>query len=176
MLTTTHVLASIIISQHTPTPFWAFLIALIAHYILDIIPHGDEHIHNWIKAGPFRKRVFYFLLIDLGVLAIFLTTVYLKAQLPNPIILIAAVIGGTLPDILFVSHNFIYKKYIIHKKRKKWRTLLRTYLKFEQLLDNNEKLHKFAHSVLHLKTSLEYGIAIQVLFIALFLILTFLIS
>lgn len=176
MLTTTHVLASIVISQHTPNPFWAFLIALISHYILDLIPHGDEYIHNWIKAGPFRKRVFYFLLIDLGILTVFLITVYLKAQLPNPKTLIFAIIGGTLPDIIFVSHGFIYQKYIIRKQRKKWRSLFRKYLKIEHLLRNHEKFHEFLHSVLHLKASLEYGIVIQLFFITLFLLLTFWIS
>lgn len=167
MLLSTHVLAGIVISQHAPNPFWAFLISLVSHYILDIIPHGDQNIIEWIKRGPKKPRMFLFLATDLSLLFIFLVTVYLKTQLPAPKILLAAIVGSSLPDLLYFGHEYFYKKYLYHKKT--LRNILRKYLQFERILDHNYKLHDFLHELLHVNVSLKFGALIQLVIIILLL-------
>lgn len=167
MLLSTHVLAGIVISQHAPNPFWAFLISLVSHYILDIIPHGDQNIIKWIQRGPKKPRIFLFLAVDLSLLFIFLVNAYLKVQLPTPKILVAAVVGATLPDLLYFGHKYIYKKYLYHKE--KLRNILRKYLQFERILDHNYKIHDYIHDLLHINIPLKFGALIQIVIIVILL-------
>jgi len=167
MLISTHVLAGIVISQHAPNTFWAFLLSLISHYVLDIIPHGDQNIIKWIRRGPKKPRIFLFLAVDLSLLFIFLVTAYSKTQLPSPKILVAAIIGSALPDLMWFAHEYIYKKYLYH--RKTLRTIFRKYLQFEHILDNNYKIHDYVHDLLHINISLKFGALIQIVIIVILL-------
>lgn len=174
MFVSTHVLAGIVISQYVPNPFWAFLVSLISHYVLDIIPHGDENLTKWIREGPTKTRIFLFFVIDLSLLFIFIITVYLRAKLPEPKIMLWAVIGATLPDTLYYGHKYFYKKYLYHKKN--LRIILRKYLHFEHLLDHNYKFHDYIHELLHITVPLKFGAFIQLIIIILLLYLCLKIS
>jgi len=167
MLISTHALAGIVISQHAPNAFWAFLISLVSHYILDIIPHGDKSITKWIQRGPATIRIFLYLVVDLCILFIFIVTVYLRARLPDPKVMIAGIIGATLPDLLYFGHEYFYKKYFYH--RRTLRTIFRKYLQIEHILHHQYKIHDYIHELLHINISLKYGALIQLVIIIILL-------
>jgi len=152
MYATTHVLASIVISQHTPNAWWAFFISLLFHYILDFIPHGDRPIERWIKRGPYLARSITVMLVDITLLMIIIATLYRQTSLPAPAIVIAAIIGGLLPDILWI----VYDLYIRHLKKrslfniffKKWYT--RIFFQYiEPVLDHHKNIHNYIDSIIN---------------------------
>ncbi len=167
MFATTHVLASIVISQHTPTPWWAFFISLLSHYFLDLIPHGDRPIDSWLKRGSYFKKAMIVFLSDAALLVIFFITAYQKMMLPRPAIVTAAIVGGILPDALWILYD-MYKRYLERHG------IFRLFLsRIEPLLNHHKKIHNYIdHSPINHKISpIGLGIAAQILFLGIFIAL-----
>ncbi|MDD5040714.1 MAG: hypothetical protein PHY34_06250 [Patescibacteria group bacterium] len=152
MYATTHVLAGIVISQHTPNIWWAFFLSLLSHYALDFIPHGDRPVERWIKRGPHLARSITVLSIDFALLMVILATTYHQLKLPAPSVLTAALIGSLLPDFLWI----VYDLYVRHMKKhrlfsplfKRWYTrILITYI--EPTLNHHKRIHSYIDSVLN---------------------------
>ena len=99
MFLTGHALAGVFISQKVGHPAWAFLIGFLFHFVLDIIPHGDEYISEWINLRNKIKRTLMVILIDVVVLSLFTVFLFFKVDLPQLSILLAGVIGSILPDV-----------------------------------------------------------------------------
>jgi len=169
MFATTHVLASIVISQHTPNPWWAFFISLLSHYFLDLIPHGDKPIEDWIKQGSHFKKSILVFGFDAILIGIFFLTLYQKMSLPAPSIVVAAIIGGMLPDILWVTWD-LYKRYFKHKP-----TFWALIDMVEPVLNHHYRLH---HWIEHLLKDKAYphllGALVQIIFAGIFIILALL--
>jgi len=175
MYATTHVLASVVISQHTPNLWWAFFISLLFHYILDFIPHGDRPIERWIKRGPYLARSITVMLVDITLLMIMIVTLYQQMSLPALSITIVAIIGGLLPDILWITYDF----YVRHLKKrklfniffKKWYT--RFFFQYiEPVLDHHTRIHNYIDSIINThKFPALVGALIQLSFVCLFIYL-----
>jgi len=166
MFATTHVLASVVISQHTPNLWWAFLFSLFSHYLLDLIPHGDKPVDNWIKKGPrFRKSIMVFG-FDSLLITIFFFTLYQKMTLPSLGILLAAIFGGMLPDILWVTWDF-YKRYFQH------RVLFWIFMeKIEPILDHHYRIHHYIENLFKEKAYPHIiGALVQIIFAGIFIVL-----
>jgi len=126
MFITVHAAAGVIIGKQVNHKVWAFVLAFLSHFILDIIPHGDEVLEKkffGIKVKDIAKERLMALYgsIDAVVLAfylIFIFKTYSFAQ-NDPVNL--AIIGAILPDLLVA----IYK--IKNFKWLKWFYLLHTY-------------------------------------------------
>ena len=60
MTLTTHAAAGIVVAYWTGDPMLGFFAAILSHFILDMIPHGDEFIY-WRLAenlyDPFGRRI-----------------------------------------------------------------------------------------------------------------------
>lgn len=175
MYATTHVLASVVISQHVPNLWWAFFVALISHYILDFIPHGDRPVERWVRRGPHLARSLTVLITDMALLTVVFATIYKQTQLPSVAMLIAAVVGGMLPDVLWIIYD-LYKR---HLKRhrifniffKNWYTrFLIVYV--EPILDHHSRIHTYIDSMINThKFPAFVGVIIQVVFAGIFVIL-----
>ncbi|MFH1207097.1 MAG: hypothetical protein V1668_00645 [Patescibacteria group bacterium] len=108
MFATTHILASIVISQHIPSPGWAFLISLLSHFLLDLIPHGDAPLGPWMAADPKKRRMALVLGADAFCSILFLVFFWQNGNLPNLSSLIPAMIGGVLPDFIWLM-SYLFK-------------------------------------------------------------------
>ncbi|HAO81410.1 MAG: hypothetical protein UV57_C0026G0008 [Parcubacteria group bacterium GW2011_GWD2_43_10] len=101
MYLTVHGTTAMLIARSVPNPFVAFLLALASHFVLDFIPHGDEHL---LKAhftrGQTARRMFGAASLDglilLGFVAIFLWV----GPTVNTSTFIWSLIGALLPDVL----------------------------------------------------------------------------
>ncbi|MFA5134304.1 MAG: hypothetical protein WC505_00760 [Patescibacteria group bacterium] len=175
MYVTTHVLASIVISQHTPNAWWAFSIALLSHYVLDFIPHGDRPVERWIKRGSHLKRSLVVVGIDGALLSFMILSLDRQIGLPPAPILMAAIIGGMLPDILWITYD-LYCRYI--KKRAFARALAGAgilgafFKKIGFFLDHHTKIHHYVDHVINThRFPALIGALFQLLFFGIFTVL-----
>lgn len=150
MFLTIHATAGVLIAEHTNNIYLAFIAGAISHFILDIIPHGDQHLATErFKFTP--NEVVKLLNIgfaDSVITLITLTSLYLTSHLTITPALIAALIGCLLPDFL----NSIYLT-----MGPRW---LKPYFYFQNEI----------HFILNSFTiNLKVGLIVQLLFLATFM-------
>ena len=108
MFLTPHTSVAVWLSIKTEDPVLAFFLGLVSHFILDIIPHGDETLgsHKLTKRGKF----FYLMktaTVDVILSAIFIYFYIMKHPNFNRPVLGAAVLGAWLPDLAWLAiENF----------------------------------------------------------------------
>ncbi len=98
MFLTVHASAALLIGQTMHQPVWSFFCALGSHYLLDIIPHGDEGIGWWIHGRP--KRIWWIGLVDLSVVFLLVIMFLHFRSTANVWPFVWALIGALLPDFL----------------------------------------------------------------------------
>lgn len=108
MFITPHTSAAIWISTKVTDPGLAFVFGLISHFILDIIPHGDEDIgsHKTTKRGRFiymMKVATVDVILSVALLYFYIT----RHQDYNRSAMAGAVVGAWLPDVAWIAiENF----------------------------------------------------------------------
>ncbi|MFA5029711.1 MAG: hypothetical protein WC518_03105 [Patescibacteria group bacterium] len=153
MFITVHAAAAAILGRQAANPVIAFILGLISHFVLDAIPHGDEHLgKKFLGFGIKEKEDFRIMAlygsIDSFFLAVFLIFLFKNFEFNNNGDNIAwAIVGGILPDILVA----IYK------------------LKNFKLLRWFSNLHMRNHRLIIKETAadipLKYGVLMQVCFL-----------
>lgn len=117
MLLTVHATAGALIGQQINNPVLAFVLAFISHFILDIIPHGDQ---DWIEEykGDQKskvKKIISIVVIDIVILLVLLVSKYYYSESFAPSLSIGAgILGGILPDFLVGCHELsdrLFKKF-----------------------------------------------------------------
>jgi len=148
MFITAHTSVALWIATKIVDPVTAFVFGLISHFILDIIPHGDEqmgeHITDPKAKDKYRLRVG---LTDLVIATALLIFFVVKHPSLNKTIVSWAVLGAWLPDLLWIG---------IEKSKIKW------------LLIYN-KIHTRIHRLIHWEYPLVYGVPFQIIFTLLIL-------
>ncbi|MFH0952489.1 MAG: hypothetical protein V1838_04935 [Patescibacteria group bacterium] len=172
MFGTTHASVGIVISQHVDKPLNIFLLAILSHFILDFIPHGDERLYHdeeW-KENKKYKRVTIITAIDLTLLITMTLILYSTNDLPRMALISAGIIGSTLPDLLNqvlpVFHeklNWLFVVRWLHKFLKSFR--LGTFLKA------HNSLHGWLHRAAHFRVPAKVGLTLQavITFVGLYL-------
>jgi len=151
MYLTVHAAAGLWLATYTANPIVAFFLGLISHFILDAIPHGDEHVgHGLLTRWHAIKRLVGATTID-GIILVFFTLIYIATTpAANTTIVLASLAGAILPDLLWGIYLLIPFR------------ALRWYYNF----------HSSIHNPARHKMHWQYGIFIQVLiFTALWLML-----
>lgn len=120
MLLTIHATAGALIGRQVDNPVLAFILALCSHFILDLVPHGDN---NWIDEykGDQKAKARKIIVIVAGdavmLLALLISRFYFKNFTPT-LPVVTGVIGGILPDLLVGCHELsdkLFKKvYHLH--------------------------------------------------------------
>jgi len=100
MYLTVHTPTSLIIGSQINQPIISFILAFLAHFVLDIIPHDPQELHKWAKKNHL-KRTFYIAFIDVALVSIFLFILWQNGKLTFNAPMILAIIGGIMPDILW---------------------------------------------------------------------------
>jgi len=111
MLLTVHAATGVLIAQKTNTWWLAFIIAFVAHFLMDMIPHGDQKMIAGYRAKKKPKQIVQLVLIDLGICIAFNLFWQLKYydNITSFFILYMALTGSLLPDFLVGVHE-IYPK------------------------------------------------------------------
>lgn len=151
MYLTVHAAAGAAIGQFTGNPFLGFVAGVVSHFILDVIPHGDEGISKWHFFKTPLKRTVAASVIDFFVMIIFLI-VWLRVnndlgQLSG---LLTGMAGGAAPDALWGFQE----------------------LTGDPILKPYRKFHNKAHDIFKTKLSMKQGFLLQIpILIALTLII-----
>ena len=110
MFLTVHATVGITVGQASGNIWLAFIAGLLSHFVLDIIPHGDDNLiedKNKLSEKESNK-LFKLGIIDGLIMSVLVSILYLQNQITLPILALSGVIGSILPD-------FIQGLYLIFK-------------------------------------------------------------
>ena len=123
MFLTVHATAGALVGGWTGNPFVAFALGIVSHVILDIIPHGDEHIAPECT-GPtctHREEIRFLLrlaIIDAIVMTGVLATILFPwIPLPSNAVL-AGIFGSVLPDLIQGFSTLFPKRRILARLKR----------------------------------------------------------
>ncbi|NQU77838.1 hypothetical protein HQ544_04030 [Candidatus Falkowbacteria bacterium] len=105
MFLTVHAAAGILIGQQLQNPILAFLIGLFSHFLIDVVPHGDKELDIWLKHGNIKKRIKNIVLTDIVIATVLSIYFIYKIDVNYAYAMTAAIIGSTLPDVLYILWN-----------------------------------------------------------------------
>ena len=144
-----HAAAGFFVSQNLTNPFYAFILGLVSHYLLDIIPHGDEE----LDSKEFLKiSFFHAIAIDIPTTCFFTFIIFNRLDFLFPQVVAWGILGSILPDVI-LGFSRIFKSKI-----------------FNSIININH----FFHQIIKTKISLRQGLIVQAVFFILFLISLFL--
>lgn len=108
MYLTVHSASALVIAKFIPNPLLAFLVGLASHFVLDFVPHGDEHlIASHFPYGKTIRRLFAATIIDGIIMSLLLLVYVATTPLVNYTILVASLIGAILPDLLHAIYVLV---------------------------------------------------------------------
>jgi len=107
MFITPHTSLAIWISTRITDPVLAFILGVVSHLVLDIIPHGDEKLAEHIKDK--KQKFIYFLkvaTVDM-ILAVLLLYFFVNhGPQVNYYVLASAVFGSWIPDFTWIAIEY----------------------------------------------------------------------
>lgn len=110
MLSLPHVIIGATIATKVPDPTIALLLAVLSHFIVDVLPHWNPHLSEEIKLhGHFLKKTLLFIIVD-GLLGLFTGLSIASFALPNVERFLIVALGafcGVLPDLLEAPYFFL---------------------------------------------------------------------
>lgn len=164
MYLTTHASVGVLISQGVERPLWVFVFSFLSHFILDIIPHGDddgERKQEAVKWVPNKmKLVTLVSIVDLALLAVMLLILYGTKNLPDTTRITAGIIGAVVPDL--ISSAFP----VIHYYTS-WFFLVRLYTKLQHKIGltlfwrGHDWLHRRSHNSFNIRVTYKKGLFLQ---------------
>lgn len=115
MFLTVHAAAGIIVGIKTGNPILAFIAGVISHFILDMIPHGDQDLveGNDHFSPRERKLLRYVGVADTIIMLAELGILYWLGLAPLTWSVSAAVVGALLPDFLNAVYVFTETKILL---------------------------------------------------------------
>lgn len=150
MLLSVHATVGAVIGEQVDSALLAFVLAFISHFLLDIIPHGDEAVIKEYRNGFKNKGMKYLIVFDIVSTIILLPVLFISQNISFNLIVIWGIIGGILPDILVAIHE------VSHKYFKR-----------------THKFHYWAHdrisTKMHWTMPLKFGLIFQLIIIYLIL-------
>ncbi len=151
MYLTAHSSAGVLIAAKFVNPWLAFVLGFLSHYVLDMIPHGEENIFDKKYHRINYRSLIKALTIDFIILILYIYFIMTKLEV-NQITLLAAVFGTVLPDLIWGFY------YLTKWKILKWPT----------------KMHNYLHMLIkHRQLPLSYGLVIQSLTLIVFTLIAF---
>lgn len=111
MLLSVHATVGAIIGENVNTPLLAFVLAFISHFILDIIPHGDEALIKAYRNDFKNKGMKYLIIFDIISTAILIPLLFISQKISLSPPVIWGICGGILPDIMVAIHEVSHKQF-----------------------------------------------------------------
>ncbi len=95
-----HASVGAVIGEQVPSPGVAFVLGILSHFILDIIPHGDESSGRLFINGKRYGLLAWLAALDAVTALSLVTMMWLNGLLPNYVSAFAGAVGAMVPDIL----------------------------------------------------------------------------
>ena len=146
-----HTVTALWITTKVSDPLLVFVLAIASHFLLDIIPHGDEDLGKYVNTDG---KINYILKVGSFDVLVSIAVVYFYLM-RNPnvdsMIIYAAILGAWLPDVLWIVIE------VLKVKSMDW------YIRF----------HGKVHTLIDYRYPLTYGVPVQLGFTILMMKLIF---
>jgi hypothetical protein len=113
MTLTAHAAMGAVIGEAVGNPLLGFIIAIAVHFLVDIIPHGDNFISNNFRVLK-RRRKLAVAYVSLDAIAAILFVLFIvnvrDVALIRPISM--GIVGSILPDLLVGLYDITKSKYL----------------------------------------------------------------
>lgn len=123
MYLTIHAAAGALIGSYINEPLVSFIVGLISHYFLDLLPHSDANISTEGHTAKSLRKLYFSKIVGLIYLDISLAIIVAAALFTNNIhfltpAIIWGMIGSVLPDIFQILSFFWPKNHYLKKINK----------------------------------------------------------
>lgn len=98
MFLVVHATIGAAVGNVVPDPASSFAINFFGHFLLDMIPHGDDHLYSEFKNGNNRVRILAATGLDIVLTAVLVAVILIFGNFETLASVIAGIIGGLLPD------------------------------------------------------------------------------
>ncbi len=105
-----HGVAGMVIGGQITNPLLSFVSSFVAHFLLDIIPHDNLELEEWMSKGREKEKFMLVGLIDILILVIIIALLNKNHLTVNKPAVITGMIGGLLPDLIWVFGILIKTK------------------------------------------------------------------
>ncbi|MEA3249719.1 MAG: hypothetical protein U9Q03_05200 [Patescibacteria group bacterium] len=99
MFLVVHATVGAAVGSVVPNPASVFAINFFGHFLLDMIPHGDDHLYSEYKKGNSRKLALWYTGLDILVTIIVVSVILAMGRFESLAAVLAGIIGGLLPDV-----------------------------------------------------------------------------
>jgi hypothetical protein len=100
MFLVVHATVGAAVGSVVPNPASAFALNFFGHFLLDMIPHGDDHLYSEYKKGNHKKMALIYTGLDVLATVAVIAVVIGTGQFNIMSGVIAGIIGGVIPDML----------------------------------------------------------------------------
>ena len=111
MTTTTHTAIGAMIGTTVGGPVFGFILGVVSHYLVDMIPHGDMHMrdsNNLVnKTHERMSHVFVIIDVALGITLLNILGSFMPNDVTQSSIYVASILGSILPDLLVGSNDLV---------------------------------------------------------------------
>ena len=146
MLLSVHATVGAIIGESVNKPLFAFILAFISHFLLDLIPHGDKELIKAYRNDFKNRAMLYLIYFDLITTPILLGLLFYTGQITYTRTVLWGIIGAVLPDILVAIHEIS-----------------------DKFFSRTHKFHNWTHERFKWSIPLKFGIIVQIIIIYLIL-------
>ncbi len=106
MFITTHaVIGALVGVEFASKPFIAFVVGLISHFLVDIIPHGDSSLYKGYVSGARVKRAIAYVTLDSLVGMLFVLGLFNTQFVEHRLAISMGIIGSVIPDLLVAIYE-----------------------------------------------------------------------
>jgi len=111
MLLSVHATVGAIIGENVNTPLLAFVLGFISHFILDVLPHGDEELVKAYRNDFKNRGMLYLIFFDIVSTIILMLLLFYFHKISLGMTVIWGVIGGIAPDIMVAIYEITHKHF-----------------------------------------------------------------
>ena len=134
-----HASVGAVLGEQFSSPSISFIVGFLSHFLIDIIPHGDEELGRLFIKGKRHGLLAVIAVIDTIAALCLVSLFWLYGFLPNATGAFAGAVGAMIPDIL--------SGFTIVSKGK--------------FLPDFDQLHGWNHTLLGLEVPIPVGVTLQ---------------
>lgn len=116
MLISVHTAVGAVIGENLSNPLLAFVLGFISHFILDMIPHGDEQLVKAYRQNFKNRGMLYLIILDIISTIILVLLLFFFHKVNFTAVVIWGIIGAILPDFMAAIYEVTQK----HFRRVHW--------------------------------------------------------
>jgi hypothetical protein len=120
MLVSVHATIGAVIGEKIHYSLFAFALAFLSHFILDIIPHGDKSLIKAYRNDFKNRAMLYLIIFDIISTVVLLSLMFYLHKLSYSPSVLWGIIGGILPDVMVAIHEITHKQFQRTHKAHDW--------------------------------------------------------